>query len=90
VGFEGTVQVKAHKRDAREVKRKKQTRVTKSGKAVSIRANRFSLLEQSVRAHSRKVSIPARRPLRTAIEKHSARIIGLELTRAINTLSKGL
>jgi hypothetical protein len=57
----------------------------RGGKEISIRANRFTLLEQSVRAHSRKVNIPARQPLRTTIEEHSARILGLELRRAIDS-----
>lgn len=85
VGFSGTVQVGAHKRAAREVRRKKQQRIGRGGKEISVRANRFTLLEQSVRAHSRKVNIPARQPLRTAIEEHSARILGLELRRAIDS-----
>lgn len=83
VGFSGTVNVKAHRRAAHTVKRKKQTRMSRKGNAFSVRANQFSMLEQSVRAHTRRMDVPARMPLRTAIEEHSARIMGQELARAI-------
>lgn len=84
LGFSGTVNVPAHKRDARTVDRKAQTRTTKSGKAVSIRSNQFSLLPQSVRAHTRKVTIPKRAPLATAITQHGEAILGAEISKVIN------
>lgn len=88
VGFAGTVQVPAHTRDAREVNRPKKDRTSKSGKVVSIRANQFSLLPQSVRAHSRKMTIPARGPLRAAITEHAEAIIGPEITKAVKAAAK--
>lgn len=85
-GFDGTVQVKAHTRDRHEVNRPQQTRTSKGGKAFSIRANRYGLLSQSVRAHSRHMKVPARQPLITAIREHSQRIISLHLDRAIQEI----
>lgn len=41
----------------------------------------YSVLEQSVRAHTRKVNIPRREPLMTAISEHSARIFNAAITR---------
>lgn len=87
VGFSGTVQVPAHTRDSYQVNRKRQTRTSKSGKPVSIRANRYSVLPHSVRAHSKKLNIPARKPLRTAIEEHAGTILGAEIDKAVTRIS---
>jgi hypothetical protein len=83
VGFSGTVNVPAHTRKAYTVKRKERTRTSKSGKPFSIRANQYSVLPASVRAHSKRMNIPARKPLRTAIEEHGGKIIGTEIRNAI-------
>jgi hypothetical protein len=48
-----------------------------------VRANQYSVLPASVRAHSRRMNIPARKPLRTAIEEHGGKIIGGEIRAAI-------
>lgn len=83
LGFDGQVSVRAHVRAAREVNRKARKRTTKSGKEITIRANQFSLMPQSVRAHTRQMKVPERRPLRTAVEDHSVRILGQAVQRAI-------
>jgi hypothetical protein len=49
----------------------------------TIAKRNLSRLEQSVRAHSRRVKIPARRPLRTAIEEHATEILGAEIRKAV-------
>ena len=50
----------------------------------------YSVLEQSVRGHSKQMKIPKRAPLRTGIEEHSARIIGGAANRAMTLIfSKG-
>lgn len=83
MGFNGTVQVPAHQRGAYTVNRKPLSRTTKSGKVVEIPANQYSVLPQSVRAHSRTLKIPARKPLATAIQEHGAEIIGAEISKAL-------
>jgi hypothetical protein len=76
VGFDGTVQVPAHTRSAYTVNRKARTGTSKRGKSFSVRANQYSVLSSSVRAHSKRMKVSARKPLRTAIEQHGANIIG--------------
>lgn len=76
MGFDGTVQVPAHTRKAYTVDRPARTRTSKKGKEVSIRANSYSVLPQSVRAHSKKLKIARRAPLRTGIEQHGEKILG--------------
>lgn len=71
IGFDGDVTVHAHTRSAREVNRKAMERVSKKGTKFTIKANRFSLMEQSVRSFTRHMKVPARAPLATAIREHS-------------------
>lgn len=54
--------------------------------AYTMASRGYSVLEQSVRAHSKKLNIPARMPLMTAIGQHSQRIIAIALDRAIKSL----
>lgn len=82
-GFRGTVQVPAHRRDAYKVNRKQQTRTSKKGTRFSIRANQFSVLPGSVRAHSKRLNIPARAPLRTALSQHAEKILTAEIKTAL-------
>lgn len=84
-GFSGTVNVPEHTQSAYTVKRKEQSRISKSGKKSSIRANQYSVLAHSVRAHTRKLNIPARAPLRTAIEELGPQILGAEISKAIKS-----
>lgn len=88
LGFDGSVDVPAHTRDRRTVKRKAKT-FTRKGKQVSIRANQFSLLEQSVRAHKKRMKIPRREPLATAIREHSVRIMGEAMQKGADQILKG-
>lgn len=81
LGFSGTVQVPAHTRRAYTVSRKPGTRAGKNGKNISIRANQYSVLPGSVRAHARAMKIPKREPLATAIREHAGRIIGAEIRK---------
>ena len=83
VGFSGTVQVKAYTRDAYTVKRQERTRTSRKGKQFSVRANQFSVLSGSVRAHSKQMRIPARKPLRTAIEQHGPTIMGEAIRKGV-------
>lgn len=85
-GFNGTVQVPQHQREAYSVNRAARTRTSKKGKEFSVRANQFSVLPGSVRAHARKVNIPARKPMRTAIEQHGARILSAAIKAALKNL----
>ncbi len=89
VGFEGTVQVPAHQRAGYTVDRPARTRTSKKGNPFSIRANKFSVLPGSVRAHSKKLKIAARAPLRTALEEHSATILGAAIDAGVKQLSGG-
>lgn len=79
VGFEGSVNVAAHTRYP-----KKGMQKTRRGKQVSIRIADSSR-PISVRAHMRKMKVPARMPLRTAIEEHGGAILGAEISKAIRT-----
>lgn len=54
--------------------------------AYTVASRGYSVLEQSVRAHSKQLSIPARMPLMTAIGQHSKRILSIALDRAIKSL----
>ncbi|MBK1884102.1 hypothetical protein JIN85_16905 [Luteolibacter pohnpeiensis] len=82
LGFSGEVSVRAHVRAAHTL------RGIRANKKKGIRGRApQSRLEQSVRAHTRKVNIPERRPLRTAIEQHSSRIIGAAIDKAFRTLA---
>ena len=54
--------------------------------AHTLQKRNMSRLEQSVRSHKRHLKIPARRPLRTAIEEHAAPIIGGQVHGAITRL----
>lgn len=83
VGFSGVVQVPEHRRDAYTVKRRAQSRTSKTGKQFSVRANQYSVLPGSVRAHSRKMNVPARKPLRTAIEEHGPKILGESIRKGV-------
>lgn len=83
IGFEGVVSVRAHSRAAHTLSER--PIAGKNGK-VRTRAAQ-SRLEQSVRAHKRKVKIPARRPLATAMEQHSVRVLGAAITKALKTLT---
>lgn len=56
-GFEGSVQVPAHTREMPET-----ARVSSSGRRYRVAAH-----TQSVKAHSRRMKIPARRPLRAGL-----------------------
>lgn len=50
----------------------------------------YSVLEQSVRSHSRKVTIAKRAPLATGIEEHSMRVLGAAANKAMTIIfSKG-
>lgn len=50
----------------------------------------YSVLEQSVRSHSRTMKVAKRAPLRTGIEEHSARILGAAANKAMTLIfSKG-
>lgn len=82
-GFQGTVQVPAHTREAYTVNRKPISRTGKNGKTVSIRANQFSVLPTSVRAHTRKMKVPARKPLATAITQHGGATFGREISKEV-------
>lgn len=68
MGFDGTVNVPAHRRSAYTTTRG------------------YSVLEQSVRAHSKKMKVPRRAPLRTGIEEHSVRILGGAIHKAISAI----
>jgi hypothetical protein len=46
----------------------------------------YSVLEQSVRAHSKHMKVPKREPLMTAIIAHSTRILSATIDRAIKPL----
>jgi phage gpG-like protein len=48
----------------------------------------YSVLEQSVRAHSKHMTVPKREPLMTAIRAHSMRIISAAIDRAIAPILK--
>lgn len=48
----------------------------------------YSVLEQSVRAHSKNMKVPKREPLMTAIRAHSMRIISAAISRAIQPLTQ--
>ncbi len=52
-------------------------------RAHTIKKKNLSRLEQSVRAHTKRMKVPARRPLRTAIEEHGGKIIGGKIRQAI-------
>jgi len=54
--------------------------------AHTLQKRNMSRLEQSVRSHKRHLKIPARRPLRTAIEEHAETIIGGQVHGAITRL----
>lgn len=56
-GFAGTVQVPAHRREMPET-----TRTSRSGRAYTVPAR-----TQSVRAHSRRMRVPERRPMREGL-----------------------
>jgi hypothetical protein len=72
VGFSGQVSVRAHSRKA----------YTVGGK------RGYTVLPQSVRAHSKTLKIPARQPLATAIREHGQAIIGGEIAKAARGTSK--
>lgn len=76
-GFQGTVQVKQHVR----YPRKSMVRMRK-GKQVSIR-----LVDKSrpisVRSHTRKMKVPARKPLATAITQHGGETFGAEISKEV-------
>jgi hypothetical protein len=79
VGFDGSVNVKAHTRYPKTSIQK-----TRRGKQVSIRiADKNRPI--SVRAHTRKMKVAARMPLRTAIEQHAGTIVGAAISKALRT-----
>ena len=53
-----------------------------SRRGYTLKKRGYSVLPQSVRAHSKVVKIPARMPLATAITEHGETIIGREIERA--------
>lgn len=62
-GFEGSVSVPAHTRQMPET-----ARVSSSGRAYTVPAH-----TQTVRAHSRRMKVPERRPLRAGLEEEATR-----------------
>lgn len=46
----------------------------------------YSVLEQSVRSHSKQMKVPKRMPLRGGIEEHSMRILGGQINKTIETI----
>lgn len=89
VGFEGTVQVPAHTRQGYTVDRRARTATSKGGKNFSVRANQYSVLPQSVRAHSKKMKIAARAPLATAINQHGEAFLSEAIAAGVKQLSGG-
>jgi hypothetical protein len=83
LGFQGEISVRAHVRAAHTLSERPIS--SKKGK-VRVRPAQ-SRLEQSVRAHKRNVTIPARKPLRTGIEQHSMRVLGASISKAVKILT---
>lgn len=83
LGFEGEVSVRAHVRSAHTLSKKK---ITNSKGKVQIRPAQ-SRLEQSVRAHKRKVKIPKREPLRTGIEQHAPAILRTQIRKGLEAIT---
>ena len=46
----------------------------------------YSVLEQSVRAHSKTMKVPKRQPLRAGIEEHSMRILGGQINKTVKAI----
>jgi hypothetical protein len=74
-GFDGTVSVREHSRKAATITKPGPFRDTPKGKLLSVRKKSLLFKDSTVKAHSRKVKIEARMPLRTALADHSRRII---------------
>lgn len=64
-GFSGPVKVPAHERSMPET-----TRTSRSGRVYKVAAHK-----QSVRAHSRRMSMPARRPMRAGLAEEAVQEI---------------
>lgn len=93
-GFEGTVSVREHSRQAATLTKPGPFRDTPKGRLMSVRKKSLLLKDGKVKAHTRKLKIEARQPLRTAIADHSRRIIvgaiGRVFDGAMNGKQKGL
>jgi hypothetical protein len=82
-GVATTVNVPEHRRRAHTVHK---TTTTKTGK--TRRKAIYSRLEQTVRAHTVQMRIPARRPLGAAIDQHSKRVIDAAMKSALRKLQE--
>lgn len=93
-GFDGTVSVREHSRKAATLTKPGPFRDTPKGRLMSVRKKSLLIKDSKVKAHSRKVKIEARMPLRTALADHSQRIIfgaiGRVFDSAMNGKQKGL
>lgn len=71
-GFSGTVNVRAHSRRA----------YNRGGK------RGYTVLPQSVRAHTKQVNIPKREPLAAGLREHAEPILRAEVSRGIASMLK--
>ncbi len=93
-GFDGEVSVREHTRKAATITKPGPWRATPKGVLMSVRKKSLLMKDGKVKAHTRKLKIEARQPLRSALADHSPRIIEDTIKRVfgdeMNGKQKGL